>query len=170
MKLRVRDVYHGDRATQSRLLAVSSFGSRSSVADRFVATCGGPSSAMSGRSPARRSWLQSSHLRKEKARHLGGLVVRRWPVTACACAKLPNRRGLGREGGGSRARDCSVEGVQRDDAIPRGTWDRQVQAGKLPAPRTRGLLVQVALREHLPRDSNDRVLISQELPAYRRRT
>ena len=56
VKLRVRDVYHGDRATQSRLLAVSSFGSRSSVADRFVATCGGPSSAISCRWPAAASW------------------------------------------------------------------------------------------------------------------
>jgi len=45
VKLRVRDVCRGDRATQGRLLAVSSFGSSCSVADRFVATIGGPGSA-----------------------------------------------------------------------------------------------------------------------------
>ena len=52
VKLRVRDVCRGDRATQGRLLAVSSFGSSCSVADRFVATIGGPGSATRSRSQA----------------------------------------------------------------------------------------------------------------------
>jgi hypothetical protein len=45
VKLRV---CHGDRATQGRLLAVSSFGSHCSVADRFVAPYIGPGSAICG--------------------------------------------------------------------------------------------------------------------------
>jgi len=82
VKLRVRDVCHGDRATQGRLLAVRSFGSRCSVADRFVATCGGPGSAMNSRS-------RTARLRRSECR-----VARAWLalITSCSCLRSPSAK------------------------------------------------------------------------------
>jgi len=82
VKLCVRDVCRGDRVTQGRLLAVSSSGSRCSVADRFVATSGGPGSAKDSRS-------RTARLRRYECR-----VARAWLalITSCPCLRSPSAK------------------------------------------------------------------------------